>query len=184
MRRHHLQDVQCCRHEKVVTHETFHALTRTSQGDIEHGLVYAMTALELGGGDWQSYANDSFHEHPDAERERGYKPKPYHIYVHTFYKIFKKDGVGKDLAFQLVLGVDLRTPHDEAALQEAISETADDLGIGTQVAEVLQELNAEEEERITPTENDDEAKRKTEEQERRDWWRRYFEQQEERDSES
>ena len=137
-------------YEKVVTHEVFHALTRTPKDkkttqasrDVEHGLVYAMTALELGGDDWESSAYDNFAEHPDAVRKRGHEPEPYHAHVHTFYKIFKKDGVGKDRAFQLVLGVDLRTPQDEAALQKAISDIANGLGIGPQVAEVLKELSA------------------------------------------
>lgn len=124
--------------QKVVTHETFHALTRTSPGDVEHGLVYAMTALELGGGDWESSAHDNFAEHPDTYRVLGWEPEPYHAYVHTFYMISQEVGAGS--AFQLALGVDLREPTSGARLDEAIIDIAEGLEIGTGVAEAFTKI--------------------------------------------
>lgn len=113
--------------QDVVAHEVMHALSTTPSGGVEHGLVSAAESLHTGYG-W-SYGNKDFTIQPTS------MSSDMHAGVaHAMYRIYEK--VGKDMAFKIVLETDLAQPSSGNAYM-VISEVGGDLGVGTEVDEVL-----------------------------------------------
>ncbi len=116
--------------KSTVVHEVMHALTKTPEGDVEHGLVTASESLHVGFG-WR-YAGVDFTKKPlsmSSDMHAGV--------AHAIYSISQE--VGDDTAFKIVLGVDLEVPYSHD-VYEVISEVAHDLGVGATVDEVLDSL--------------------------------------------
>ena len=109
-----------------------HALTKTPAGGVEHGLVTAAESLHVGFG-WR-YAGENFTTKPES------MSSDMHAGVaHAIYSISKNEDVGEDMAFKIVLGTDLRQPYS-GNVYMVISEVAGNLGVGTNVDQVLDGL--------------------------------------------
>ena len=121
-------------------HEAYHAVSQSPEGKVEHGLVYAMTALR-GYDHWHykgnsvtsttsTYANDGRHT------------------ANMMYRIAQE--VGADKAYQFVLEVDKLAPSSIYGLVSAMQSVSNDVGISTQVNEVLVAVGE-----ITASDSDD-----------------------------
>jgi len=119
--------------QAVIVHEVMHAVSQTSSGDVEHGLVSAAEALHMGGTDhrWK-YGDKDFTTKPEDFADM-------HVTVaHAMYRIYKKIG-DKDKAFRFVLAVDEEMPEsDEVA--ETFLEVAEKSNMATEVTEVLTDM--------------------------------------------
>ena len=86
----------------TAVHEAFHAVSRTTDDQIEHGLVYGLAAIHTGNSrDWH-YEGVSV-----ASEEHTFTPNGPAV-ANIVYRIYRK--VGKEEAFKFVLDVDLKMP--------------------------------------------------------------------------
>lgn len=132
-------DASADEYESVISHEIFHALSQTPAGPVEHGMVYAMEALYLGGDDsehWTTPTYTDFTEDPEDILNAGRTLEPSHEYAHTIYRVFKK--VGRDKAFRLVFGIDQRRPADRDSFDAAIRTVGNQMGIGERITAILE----------------------------------------------
>ncbi len=90
----------------TVAHEVMHALTRTTSGDVEHGIVTAAESLHVGFG-WR-YAGEDFTDPPPSV-SFGRPSGTHHSVAHVIYRIL--GATNKDTAFKIVLGTDRQNPY-------------------------------------------------------------------------
>ena len=116
----------------VVLHETLHAISKSS-GEVEHGLVYAMDALE-GDGVWNGP------EGMDLTAVPEYLPGSNDLAMvgHAIYRVYMK--VDKEKAFELSLRVDSQYPNTYARFVAAMKAGAVSMGIRSAVEAALNEV--------------------------------------------
>jgi len=124
-------------YKRVAAHEVFHALSQSpEQHDVEHGLVYAMTAIYMGADDEQwEYEGVSI-----TDKNSTFGGRVGQITTNAIYRVFEK--IGKDKAFEFALRIDRRRPSDLAALERAMKQVAEDMSIESKVTAVLLEKEA------------------------------------------
>lgn len=180
-------DASADEYESVISHEVFHALSQTPPGPEEHGMVYAMEALYLGGDEsdhWTTPTDIDLTEDPEDILNAGRTLDPLHEYAHTIYRVFQK--VGRDRAFRLVFGIDQRRPTDRDSFNAAMRTVGNQIGIGAEVEAILTGDSDDDTWPLTPGEGDQEVKRETERRDEKDswddFWRRWEEEQDRREA--
>ncbi|MDE0681237.1 MAG: hypothetical protein OXI11_13685 [Gammaproteobacteria bacterium] len=141
------EDLATTHYESTIAHEVFHALSQTPSGAVEHGLVYAMEALYLGGDEnehWIAANNTDFTTDPEDILNADMTLDPYHTVAHTIYRVFQTLGAdedyedsARDTAFQFALEVDIEQPTDTDAFHKATRRVGDNMGIGEHITAVL-----------------------------------------------
>ena len=122
----------------TAAHEAHHVVSRSSTyGEVEHPLVYGMTAIWTGRDrDWR-YKQTSV-PHTDRTYTGGAK------ITNVIYRIARKVN-NRDTMYEFVLEVDLEKPWSFDDLVEATQEVGGDLGILDKVNEVFTEVEELEE---------------------------------------
>ena len=122
----------------VAAHETHHAVSRSpTYGEVEHPLVYGMTAI------WTGRDRDWRYERPSvASTSRTYTGGA--KITNILYRIAQKVN-SRNTVYEFVLNVDRRMPWSVADLEEAMQEEARLRGISDEVNEVFVEVDELEE---------------------------------------
>ena len=138
--------------ETTAVHEALHAASQSPAGEIEHGLVYGMTAAHRGGdySDWQ-YEGTSV----ASETTVFISPEGARV-ANVIYRIHQN--VGTDEAFKFGVLVDARMPATMADFERMAREVASEMRIGDTVAQILRDAGVTREE--NETEELNEAKEK------------------------
>ena len=93
----------------TIAHEIMHALTKTGDYGVEHGLVDSAEALFMcGGNDKWTYGNVDFRDPPPSVSSG-----THHSVAHAIYRIH--GATDKDTAFKIVLESDQRAPNSSSA---------------------------------------------------------------------
>ena len=108
-------------------HEAYHAVSQSPEGKVEHGLVYAMTALR--GYDHWHYKGNSVTSTTSTFATDGRHT------ANMMYRIAQE--VGADKAYQFVLKVDKLAPSSIYGLVSAMQSVSYDVGIPIAVHQVL-----------------------------------------------
>ena len=124
-------------YKRVAAHEIFHALSQSPERhDVEHGLVYAMTAIYMGGDDsYWKYEGVSV-----TDNDSTFDDVIGRITTNLIYRVFEK--VTRNEAFKFALKVDLERPTDVDSLEEAMKTVAKAMNIENKVTAVLLEKEA------------------------------------------
>jgi len=123
-------ELKCDELEYTAAHEAFHAASQSpEQHNVEHGLVYAMTAI------WTESSDDWHYKGtPVTDNDASYSLVG-EVTANATYRVFQK--VGKNKAFKFVLGVDLETPINIDKLAEAMMKVGKILEIENEVEDAL-----------------------------------------------
>ena len=113
----------------TAAHEAFHAASKTPEGSLEHGLVYAMTAI------WTGTTNDWHYKGNSVRNNSARYTLVGEVAANVIYRVFQQ--VGKGTALQFVLDVDLEKPANLNELAEDMETIGKRLGIGSQVASAI-----------------------------------------------
>ncbi|WP_446830019.1 hypothetical protein [Candidatus Foliamicus sp.] len=114
--------------EGIAAHEAYHAASQSQDGPVEHGLVYAMTALR----GWDSWHNKGTSV---TRTRRTYTSDGPHT-TNMMYRVAQELG-DYDAAFQFVLEVDKLGPSSIYGLVTAMKSVSIDLKIPISVHKVL-----------------------------------------------
>lgn len=123
---------------EVAAHEAHHVVSHSpTYGEVEHPLVYGMTAI------WTGRDSDWRYKQPSVTRtDRTYTGGA--KITNVIYRIAQKVN-SRNTVYEFVLDVDLRMPASVDDLEEAMQDVAKNLGISDEVNEVFVEVDELEE---------------------------------------